>query len=95
MKDTVTTSPPTTPTRPGPRGPELEKFGQRVRRMREDAGLSQSELARRSGIDRPSLHRLEAGRLDIGVSRLVALARALDCTPGELFEPAAARPTSH
>ena len=53
---------------PRTHGAELAGFGRRVRSLREDAGLSQSKLARRSGIDRPSLHRLKAGRLDVRVT---------------------------
>ena len=41
--------------------PRVAALGLHIRGIREGAGLSQAELARRSGISRMSLHTLEAG----------------------------------
>src|SRR5437764_10055980 len=40
----------------------VETFGQRLRRLREDAGLSQSKLAALVPISQPTLSRYENGR---------------------------------
>jgi transcriptional regulator with XRE-family HTH domain len=40
---------------------QLRAFGEEVRRLREDAGVSQRALARRIGIGQPELSRVEAG----------------------------------
>ncbi|MBW2507413.1 MAG: helix-turn-helix transcriptional regulator, partial [Deltaproteobacteria bacterium] len=39
-----------------------EKLGARLRELRLAAGLTQAELARRTGIHRPNIARVEAGR---------------------------------
>jgi transcriptional regulator with XRE-family HTH domain len=63
-------------------------LGMRVRELREAAGLSQSELARRTGTRQPNIARLEAGG---GIPRLDTLARiagALDMELEVSFRPA-------
>ena len=42
----------------------LKKLGKNVARLREDAGISQTELALRCDKDRQSLNRLEKGRIN-------------------------------
>jgi transcriptional regulator with XRE-family HTH domain len=56
----------------------LCEFGAAVQRLRLTAGLSQSELARRTGIDRAYVHRMEKATVDAPVvpSRSVVLAMA-------------------
>lgn len=57
------------------------EFGARLRQLRRDRGLSQSDLARRSGVDQGWLSRLEAGTgKNPTAATLVALAGALDVT---------------
>jgi transcriptional regulator with XRE-family HTH domain len=57
------------------------KFGERLKRLRELAGLSQSELARRSGVRRPIINMLESGaRTGLTAESARRLARALDIT---------------
>ncbi len=63
----------------------LVEFGRRVRELREQAGLTQAEVAAASGITRAALSTIEAGKRDLGVSRLAALAAALGIEPGHLF----------
>ena len=54
----------------------------RIKDARIRAGLSQAELARRSGISQPSLHDLESGKSKTARSTtLVHLAEALGQTP--------------
>ncbi|MCW2961177.1 MAG: transcriptional regulator, family [Thermoleophilia bacterium] len=52
-------------------------LGERVRRIREGAGLSQSQLATKAGISRTSLHMVEAGTGNPRYGTLLALADAL------------------
>ena len=56
-------------------------FGERLRRLRELAGLSQAELARRSGLNRANINMLESGaRTGLTVESARRLARALNVT---------------
>jgi transcriptional regulator with XRE-family HTH domain len=70
------------------------RFADRLRELREAAGLSQNALARRSGLSRQALSRLELGRNEpawVSV-QLLALALGLDCRafadPGLRLPPA-------
>jgi DNA-binding XRE family transcriptional regulator len=56
-----------------------------VRRFRIAAGLTQTALARRSGLDRTHLSRLEAGRTIPTLPTLRRLAKALQVTPRSLL----------
>jgi len=60
----------------------------RLRQVRERAGLSQAELARRSKLTPPGLNKIETGKRRIGpdaLRRVVdALAVALDMPPDEV-----------
>ncbi len=63
----------------------LRPFGDRVRGLRERSGMSQGELAQRSGIHRVTINRVEAGQQDIGASHLPRLAEALGVEVGDLY----------
>jgi transcriptional regulator with XRE-family HTH domain len=63
----------------------LVTFGQRVRQLRREAGLTQDQLAEASGIDRAALSKIETGNRDIGVSKVFPLAAALGIGPDRLF----------
>lgn len=57
------------------------EFGARLRQLRVDRGLSLSELARRSGVDKGWLSHIEAGEgKNPSAATLAALAAALDVT---------------
>ena len=58
----------------------------RLKKIRESRGLTQDALARKAGISRAYLARLEMGRHDPHLSRLRTLARALGVPVGELLE---------
>ena len=49
-----------------------------LREARRSLGLSQEELARRAGLSRLTVQKLEAGAIDPRVSTLVVLLRALE-----------------
>lgn len=57
-----------------------------LRRLRDAAGLSQTEMAKRLGISQPTLNRLEHTAQNTTLKTLNQLCRALDCRVGELFE---------
>lgn len=53
------------------------RLGQRLRQLRLQAGLTQAELARRTGIHRPNIARVEAGRHTPSLETLARLAAAI------------------
>ena len=56
-------------------------FGERVRQRREELGLSQDELARKLGYrSRSTINKIELGKNDIGQSKIIAFAKALETT---------------
>ncbi len=58
----------------------------KIKERREELGMSQAELLRRSGVSRATISILENnGDIDIKVSTLKALAKALKCSPSSLF----------
>lgn len=61
--------------------------GESVRIIRELQGLSQNQLAARSGIPQATISAIENGRVRLGVERAKVLARSLDCHPGVLVFP--------
>jgi transcriptional regulator with XRE-family HTH domain len=61
--------------------------GQSVRIVRELQGLSQNQLARRSGIPQATLSAIENDRVRLGVERAKVLAKALKCHPAVLVFP--------
>ena len=68
--------------------------GESVRIIRELQGLSQSELAERTGIPQATISAIENDRVRLGVERAKVLARALKCHPGVLVFPGWVLPTA-
>lgn len=64
----------------------LQRFGCRVRALRESGGLRQADLASRVGMDRVSISQIERGLREVGVSKVPRLAEALGVTPSALFD---------
>ncbi len=60
-------------------------LGQRIRRLRSAAGLSQDALARAAGIGRVTLVRLEKGEQTPRYKTLAAIARALEVDVPDLL----------
>lgn len=54
-----------------------QRLGARIRSLRLQAGLTQAELARRTGIHRPNIARVEAGRHTPSLETLARLAAAI------------------
>jgi transcriptional regulator with XRE-family HTH domain len=61
--------------------------GESVRIIRELQDLSQTELAKRSGIPQATISAIENDRVRLGVERAKVLARALKCHPAVLVFP--------
>jgi len=61
--------------------------GESVRIIRELQGLSQNQLAKRTGIPQATLSAIENERVRLGVERAKVLARALKCHPAVLVFP--------
>ncbi|MGB3432789.1 helix-turn-helix domain-containing protein [Achromobacter sp.] len=60
-------------------------FGLRLRELRTNAGLSQEELAHRSGLDRTYVSSCERGRRNVSLDSIVSLAIGLGIAPAELL----------
>ncbi len=60
-------------------------FGGRLRQARLDAGLTQSQLVRLSGIPKPTLSRYENGHVMPSLGTLTRLADALNVPEGSLL----------
>ncbi len=74
-----------------PKGPEAEeavamRFADNLARCRQQAGLSQHELATRAGLHRTAIGMLESGKRVPRVDTLVKLMRALAVSPEALLE---------
>ena len=63
-----------------------QAFGERIKAARKQAGLTQSELAKRIGLSQTTISRFEAAKDDVSLSHMVALAAALDHTLTVLLE---------
>jgi len=62
-----------------------EQFGQRLRGLREDAGLTQDQVAERVSLKRTSITNIESGRQHIALHQLFLLAAAVGKSPAELL----------
>ncbi len=59
----------------------------KVKQRREQLKMSQAELIEKTGISRATISLIEnGGDVDIKVSTLDALAKALKCSPASLYE---------
>ena len=57
------------------------QFGIKLREKRELQGISQDDLALKSGIDRSYVGRIERGEVNISLEKVYMLASALGCSP--------------
>ena len=65
------------------KNPDLVKFGANVRRIRLKKGLSQSALARQSGLSANYIGTLERGCQNPSLKTLEKLAKGLGCSMSE------------
>ena len=62
------------------------QFGNRVRELRTDAGLTQEELAHRAGLSRKTVSRVEVGTYSPRLYHVFELAHALGRPTVDLFQ---------
>jgi transcriptional regulator with XRE-family HTH domain len=59
-----------------------------LRPLRHERGWTQQELARRAGVDQPTISRIENGHTrGVGLGTIERLAHALGVSPHRLFRP--------
>jgi len=61
-------------------------LGQNLRDARDKLGLTQEQVAERSGVQAGEVSRIESGKRDPQVSTVLKLAKAVEVKPGELLE---------
>ena len=64
----------------------LEKFGQRVRELRNDAGLSQEKFAAKCGMDRTYVGGIERGERNVALRNIERIAKALGKSISEIMQ---------
>jgi transcriptional regulator with XRE-family HTH domain len=62
-----------------------EKFGQRVKTLRKEKGMSQEELAEKSGLNRPYISAIEQGKRNVSLEVMEKLAVAMGLEMRELI----------
>ena len=62
-----------------------QALGKRIRAVREEQGLSQSQLALMIGSSKSHIWRIESGRVSVGLDDLGRIADALDVQVRDLF----------
>jgi transcriptional regulator with XRE-family HTH domain len=73
----------------GPSDPDVDRVAGRLRRWREDAGLTLQSLARRSGVAASTIQKIETRQMVPTVAVLLKVCRGLDRPPGDLFQEGA------
>jgi len=64
---------------------EARRFGRYIRQLREDRGLTQSELAARAGLAVDSVRRIERGQLSPSLRSVAKLAAGMEVSLHSLF----------
>ncbi len=67
------------------------QLAETLQRLRREAGLTQTQMARTLGVSQPTLNRLENAGQNTTLRTLAQLCRALGCEPGDLFRPGRTR----
>lgn len=68
-----------------PKDYSLLDFGEMVRRKRKELGISQEELAEKSGMHRTYIGMVERGEKSISLLKIINLAKALEIHIKDLF----------
>jgi DNA-binding Xre family transcriptional regulator len=64
----------------------LKKFGENLRRLRKEKGLSLREMSYACSIDNSKIAKIEKGMINITFTTLLQLATALETRPSTLLE---------
>lgn len=59
---------------------ERERIGARIAELRKMKGLTQEQLAEKTGFTQSNIWRVETGRYSVGIDILAKLAEALDAS---------------
>ena len=62
-----------------------KSLGEKIRKLREENGLTQEELARKLGIPRPSVSQIESGQREVTAKELLALSQIFETSTDELL----------
>lgn len=62
------------------------KFGQRIRELRQQKGLSQETFAELCHLDRTYISSLERGKRNVCLKNIVVMSHALEMPLSQLFE---------
>ena len=63
-----------------------EILGHNIRRIRNEAGLSQEELGYRAKLHRTYISSIERGERNVSIENIFAIAEALKVAPSELLK---------
>lgn len=63
----------------------IAAFGERVRQLRQEKGLTMEQLAANANIEYKQLSQVERGKTNATISTIYALAKALNISVGELM----------
>ncbi len=63
----------------------LRLFGERLRELRTEGGLSQERLAELAGLDRNYIGQIERAERNVALVNIIRIAKALETEPAEMF----------
>lgn len=63
-----------------------EKFGTRIKEMRQARGITQEELSFRARLHRTYISSIEMGKRNVSLVNIEKLAKALGCDIGDFFD---------
>lgn len=64
----------------------IKKFGEHLRQVRLAKNLSQQELELKAGISKNQIGNIERGEVNITLVSILAISKALEISPKELFD---------
>ena len=65
---------------------EFKKIGKRIKIIRIERGITQTNLAKELGISQTNMSNIECGRVSVTVQNLFKLHEILHCTMAEFFK---------
>ncbi|MBL4651543.1 MAG: helix-turn-helix transcriptional regulator [Flavobacteriales bacterium] len=63
----------------------LIQFGKNLKRLRNEAGITQEELSYRSELALSQIARIETGKINTTICTVYTIAKALEVNAGKLF----------